>query len=416
MGLCFPSRARRLPHLGGFQALLFPVVILAASSAAWAQSDPPAAKPYATLDRQSVVYLGPIRSTEKELPEGAAVIGLILPLGGPRQAEGEALLTAAQLALQDEQSSGPLPDGRKLALVARDESGPWGQASTETLKLIEQDHAVALLTSANGNSAHLAEQIANKIGLPIVTLASDPTTTQTNIPWIFRLGPSDTDQAHAFCRRIYTQLGLQKVLLIVQMDHDGRIGGVEFEKAAVSLKATHPIRLELAAAAPNIETASAMIQSESPDAIVIWTNAPVAEALLPLIHRVRPSAPVFLSWKAAQMVTVDRNRKPDLEEFFTIDSLQNAFGSISRTFQERYLSQTGTKPSIGATKAYEAVRLIASSMRSAGANRVQLRDYFTNEGKFRGTPHLMPFDPAGNSVQEFAIVEFQAPVDASPGK
>src|SRR5271165_3296088 len=226
------KRVAFIPGLRNLHWIALSIALFTAAHRTVAQSDSPAPKPYATLDRQSVTYLGPIRATERDLPDGVAVIGMILPLRGPQQTEGQAILAAARLALEEEQALGPLPDGRKLALVARDESGPWGQASTEILKLIEQDHALTLLTSANGNSAHLAEQIANKIGIPILTFSSDPTTTQTNVPWLFRLGPSDIDQAHVFCHRIYTQLRLQKVLLIVQMDHDGRIGGAEFEKAA----------------------------------------------------------------------------------------------------------------------------------------------------------------------------------------
>ena len=70
-----------------------------------------------------------------------AVIGMILPLQGPQRAEGQVLLAAAQLAIQEEQARGPLPDGRRLDLVVRDESGQWGQASTEILKLFDQNHA-----------------------------------------------------------------------------------------------------------------------------------------------------------------------------------------------------------------------------------------------------------------------------------
>jgi len=67
--------------------------------------------------------------------------------------------------------------------------------------LIAEERVAALITSSDGNIAHQAEQIANKIGIPIVTLASDATTTQINIPWIFRLGPSDEDQARAIASR-----------------------------------------------------------------------------------------------------------------------------------------------------------------------------------------------------------------------
>jgi hypothetical protein len=53
------------------------------------------------------------------------------------------------------------------------------------------------------------------------------------------------------CQQIYAQLGLQKVLLIAQTDHDSRIGGAEFEKAAREFGTTPPECLGIADAAPN---------------------------------------------------------------------------------------------------------------------------------------------------------------------
>jgi ABC-type branched-subunit amino acid transport system substrate-binding protein len=397
--------------------LLFSLVTFAAGSPVLPQPDPAATKPYATLDRQSVSYLGPARAPEKELPNSVAVIGMILPLQGPQQSEGKAILAAAQLSLEAEQSLGPLPDGRKLALVARDESGPWGQASTQILALVEQDHALALVTSPNGNSAHLAEQISNKIGFPILTLSSDPTTTETNIPWLFRLGPSDTDQARAFCQRIYAQLGIQKVLLIVQTDHDGRVGGEEFEKAASNLHATAPARLDLATSTPNLEWLGEVVQTKNPDAIVVWTDSLLARELLALLHKTRPSTPIFLCRKATEQgalsgssnaARVSKDQAGNLGELFTLETSQKGRETARSEFDQLYLARTGTTPSIAAAEAYQAVHLIAVALRAAGANRVRLRDYFANSGKFREATGIMPFDPAGNSLQEFAIVKLRA--------
>jgi ABC-type branched-subunit amino acid transport system substrate-binding protein len=342
---------------------------------------------------------------------------MLIPLRGPQEAEGKAILVAAQIAMEEEQTGGPMPDGRKLALAVRDESGPWGQASSEILKLIEQDHAVVLLTSANGATAHQAEQIANKISFPILTLASDPTTTATNVPWLFRLGPSDTDQARAFCQRIYAQLGLKKVLLIAQKDHDGRIGGAEFEKAARDFNAIPPTRLEVAASAPNLESIGKALVTESPDAIVVWTDAALAEELLSVIRNARPSARVFICRKAAQMSVADdrgdglANSSGGLTHaggIFTVDSLENRSEVAESSFPRLFRAQTGMAPSIAANEAYEAVRLIGAALRGAGVNRVRLRDYFANEGKLPGASGLMPFDAAGNSVEKFAVVELLA--------
>lgn len=406
---------RRSLQRWGRVFLLLLAGFIAAIPPALAQSDNSSPRPYATLDRQAVTYRGPIDTTEKDFPGGTAVIGVILPMQGPQQAEGKALLAAAQVALDQEQARGLLPDGRKLALVVRDESGPWGQASSEILKLIEQDHALVLLTSANGNIAHQADQLANKISFPILTLASDSTTTETNVPWLFRLGPSDADQARAFCRRIYTELGLRKVLLIAQMDHDGRMGRAEFEKAARELKVPVPDVLEVSLSNFNSASLAEAIQAKAPEAVVVWTDAELANALLPVARKSSPSIPVFLSSKAAELGTESQTAnaatapaKQNLAESFAVMTLAARGDIARRDFEQDYRTRTGNVPGIALLQVHDAVHWIAAGLRAAGANRVLLRDYFAHDGQFHDAAAIVPFDPAGNNIEKFAIVKIVA--------
>ena len=373
-----------------------------------AQTDSSGTKPYATLDRQSVTYRGPVSAADKQLPDDIAVIGMILPLRGAQEAEGKALLAAAQIALEEEQERGGLPDGRKLVLAVRDESGPWGQASSEILKLIEQDHALAVITSANGATAHQAEQIANKISFPILTLASDSATTQTNVPWVFRLGPSDMDQARAMCQEISEQSGVRKILLIVDKDHDGRVGGEEFEKAARERKLAAPQKIELEPSSPQLESVSARIQAGVPDDVVVWADASVTKRLLPLIGQWAPSARVYLCSKAAQLGSVGGDGKMDGGqggEYFTVAAASNGTAEVVREkFAEEYRKRTGKAPGMAAFEAYEAVHLIAAGIRTKGASRIGLREYLAETDKTRSAPGVIAFDPAGNSTQEFSVV------------
>lgn len=399
-----PKFMRFLSYQRTLSVLLLIYGFVATSLAASAQTtSSETTKPYATLDRQGVAYRGPAVSAEKELSDGTAVIGIILPMKGAQQTEGKALLAAAQLAIEEEQTAAPLADGRRLELVARDESGPWGQASMEILNLFDQDHALAILTSANGTSAHLAEQIANKISIPILTLASDPTTTEANVPWLFRLGPSDTDQARAFCQHIYVDLRLKKVLLIEQADHDGRIGSAEFEKAATAVNAPAPLRLELTDSTDAMESLRAVLQNNETDAVVVWSDAPLADALLALVESARPSTPVFLCRKAAQLRSV--GMAP--ENLFTFDSQTSDHAGNQSKFQQAYFARTGTNPGLAANEMYQAVRTVAAALRTTGVNRVLLRDYLANANKQHEPVNLLTFDPAGNSLQEFAVVKLE---------
>ena len=106
-------------------------------------------KPYAAINRDAVSYNGPGRDAGHDLAGSEIRLGLLAPLAGPRQAEGEALRRAAEMAIEEENAA-PLPGGRRLALVTRDESGPWGRASNEIVHMVFDDQAVALITSAEG--------------------------------------------------------------------------------------------------------------------------------------------------------------------------------------------------------------------------------------------------------------------------
>jgi len=78
----------------------------------------------------------------------------------------------------------------RYALVGISSDVPWGKASTELVKTIYDDHALALIAT-DRNSSHLAEQLAVKMFVPVVAVSDDKALTTVNIPWLFRL-PSDT--------------------------------------------------------------------------------------------------------------------------------------------------------------------------------------------------------------------------------
>jgi len=419
---CSDLRDRVLPvwrsrsvsfSLCGFLTLLAAVVL--AGLPAEAQTDPATTKPYASINRDAVYYSGPGRGSSYDLKGNYVVIGMILPLRGSHEAEGKALLQAAQLAL-DEEIVQSLPDGRGLTLAVRDESGSWGQASSEMVRLILQDEAVALITSPDGNIAHQAEQIANKIGVPILTLASDATTTQINLPWIFRLGPSDADEARAFAEHIYRQRGCRKVLLLAQVDHDGRVGSEQFEKAARQLHAPPPGRLEISSASADVESAMAQVKARDPEAVVLWTDHDLAAELLPLIRHGKPTMPVYLCRKAAEIAGMRVGEPSPARpaqgegndaEIWVAASPAKGAGSARQEFEKRFRDRTGTMPSAAAAEAYDAVHVVAAALRHAGANRARVRDVLAAGTSFQGATGAISFDSAGNERGDIVVVRLQ---------
>jgi branched-chain amino acid transport system substrate-binding protein len=364
-------------------------------------------KPYASIDRDAVNYSGPGRDASHDLAGPEIRIGLLLPLTGRRQAEGEALQHAAQMAV-DEENATSLP-AHRLTLVTRDESGPWGQASGQVVNLVFDDQAVALITSGEGGPAHLAEQVGNKVGVPILTLSSDATTTEINLPWIFRLGPTDTMQAQAFARDIYQHKKLQKVLLLSQNDRDGRMGSEAFLNAAAALHAEAPTAIVVDP--EKITEALAGQVLANSQAVVIWADAPTTSLFIAYLKKLQPQVPVYLCRKGAE-------DDPSVSSHITCSDCggKNAPRWIAAArenpqaradFDQQYLARFGIEPGMGAAEAYDSVRIIAASLRQAGPNRVRLRDALAAVSAYSGASGIIAFDHAGNDTSEVTLLELK---------
>ena len=362
--------------------------------------------PYAAINRDAVSYNGPGRDSGHDLAGPEIHFGLLAPLTGPRQGEGEALRRAAEMAIEEENATS-LPGGRHMSLVTRDESGPWGQASNEIVNLVFNDQVLALITSSNGGSAHLAEQVGNKIGVPILTLSSDSTTTEINLPWIFRLGPTDAMEAQAFARDIYQDKKLQRVVLFVQNDHDSRVGEEEFAKAAREMNAPPPVRITVEPKKSGAEALQAELRGS--EAVVIWTDGATANLFVPHLREVLPSAPLYLCRQAAHgdWSTLGQPHceacKGQYAGIWTTEA-PDARSVPHKAFAQRYRERFRAEPGIGAAEAYDAVRVLATSLRRSGPNRARLRDALCEVSAFAGASGVISFDHAGNDLTRTTLV------------
>jgi branched-chain amino acid transport system substrate-binding protein len=378
------------------QHLAVVILSLGVSAAIAQRADP---QPYASIDPATISYSGPDREAPRDLAGRDIKIGLIAPLQGARKLEGDGLVAAAQMAIEDE-SAAPLAGGQHLKLVVRDETGLWGRASSEIVKLAVEDRAVALITSSDGRAAHLSEQVGNRLGVPVVTLASDATTTQINIPWIFRIVPNDAAQAGAFAENIYRERGFKRVLLISEGDHDGREGAAAFVKAAQKLGAAPPEQVTIASPTADLTPLGIAARARDAQAVIIWVSAALATRVLEEIAEV--SAPAFICRKALEgpLMSALRGR----QNIWVAASINPSAENARRAFAERFQARTGFKPSPAAAEVYDAVRLIAQSLRQSGPNRARLRDALAARAVYPGVSGIINFDGAGNNRAAIALV------------
>jgi len=350
--------------------------------------------PYASIAADGESYAGPGRAAANDLTGQVLNIGMLAPMHGPRKAEGDAMVAAAEIALQDA-GGAALPGGRRVALAVQDESGPsWGVVSDAVIHLVMEDDVVAMITSTSGADAHLCEQVGNRLGVPVMTLAADATTTQIDIPWIFRMGASDVDEAQVMAQNIYRERGLTKVMLITEQEHDGLRGVAAMENAAVALGVAAPESVTLDPLRVDVGFVVKKMVAEQPQAVVIWTDAATAGTFMRAMKAVKVKTICLLSEDAAQ--TSYGIDAANASGAWTVAA--DGEGAPARqSFARRYWQATGMIPSAAAMESYDAVVITMRALRVAGANRARVRDELARVQNFAGVSGRISFDREGNN-------------------
>ena len=143
----------------------------------------------------------------------AVKIGVIMPLSGNSASAGQSAKAAIELAADIVNNAHPemaniplaatagLPNlgGAKIQLAVADHQGNPSEGQNQTLRLITQEHVVAVLGSYQSNVSFTATAVAERYGIPFVVGDSVAANiTSRGFKWIFRTTPVASDFANVY--------------------------------------------------------------------------------------------------------------------------------------------------------------------------------------------------------------------------
>ncbi len=201
---------RQLPHHHGRPAAPILWVLLVGLCALWAapalaqQQSPPTTE---TADEQ----------TQSEPP---LAIGVAVPLSGEYAPLGKQALEAAKLAAGE--------SGARV--VARDTEGTPEGAAEAVRELAADDSVVAVLGPIGRRESRPAAQIAQRAGLPMMTLASSDSVNRVG-GWVFRLRQTPAEQAEALVEAVRKHLSDKtRAAVLFPESNYGREAALAFAK------------------------------------------------------------------------------------------------------------------------------------------------------------------------------------------
>lgn len=354
-------------------------------------------QPYLQFFQQPLEYLGAAR--DKAEPEVEEVrLGLLAPLvNHPESPYGLQTKKGALLALKEANARGGYR-GRPFVLMEHNDQALWGASSNEVVKM-DEEGVWAILGSVGGSSTHIILRATLKLEIPIVnTACSEPTLTETNIPWIVRNFIDDRQQGYALAHYVFKVLGLKRIGVLRVNARYGRLGVVEFVDAARRLG--HPVVLQTKynRGSRDFSQQLRMLRAADVDGILLWGEAAEAAYFLQQMRAAGMQQPVFGSDRLVtdELLKIAGPAAEGLVATYTYDPTREdpELEAFRRKFRQRF----GEEPSHFAVHAYDGMKMLIEAIRKAGLNRGRIRDALTEYRTYDGVAGRAIFDATHNNV------------------
>lgn len=344
--------------------------------------------------------------SEKRAPRPDQVKEVRLGYFGPGDADhpraGD-LWCAATLAIEEAKARGK-HQGFSVRLLTAWSESPWEGGVADLARLIYHEDICAVIGGIDGPSTHLAEQLAAKARLPVVSpLATDKSIHLAGVPWIFSCSPGDHLLTQPLAEAIALAEAKGPMVLIEANDHDSHYFAVELLKKLHrhSIAPRHHLEFVSHTAADARHAAQHVLELE-PGQIVVVADQTASRAIVEAIHSAGYQGPIFGS------STMNRGRF--LEEVgeaaervvFPLTTLAGTdqpperWDPFAAAFEKRF----GHPPEPRAAQAYDAMNIILRSIETAGTDRIGMARAIQAMKEYEGASGRICWDTTGANFRQ----------------
>jgi len=335
---------------------------------------------------EQIEYTGPGRAIPEPADLATVKVGFIGPItptvsvatGGRSHEEalGVPMLQGARLAVEEWNARGGYLKRRiPFELLVTNDNGLWGSSGNEITKMAYQDQVWGILGTIDGANSHIAIRVALKAEVVMINTGdTDPTFTETNIPWTLRVIGDDRQQAYLLIDYMYRKMGYKKVGIIRASNRYGRFGVREIRDGGRRLG--HPVPIEMAykVGAEDFSLELGRMKEAGVDAVVHWGDARECALILNQMRSMGMKQPYFGCDRCAT------------DEFVQVAG-DNAVGALFgypwnparsdiklERFHAAYRARFGMEAETYAAHAYDGMNMMLWAIQAAGLNRAKIRD------------------------------------------
>lgn len=320
-------------------------------------------------------------------------------------------VAGAQFAASEVNDSGGIR-GRRFELRVMSEGSATGarEAIVAADSLAEDATVIGVVAHGNSAASLSGSQIYNaRRVVQIAPTSSAPLLSRAG-PYTFRLVPSDVYQATFLADQIVAGGAIPRTAIFFVNDDYGR--SLYQELRARLAERGVPVVLD-APYAENVPfrdvAGAAQRVVASHTELLVWIGRSQLRELLPAVRRLAPRIRVLAS-DGVDNAATESNSDGLLTGiryvcFVDMDAPRPALTAM----RDRFRAKTGTAATVETALAYDAVMLLATAARDAGARREAVHGYLRSLGAarpaFAGVTGEIAFDEHGDPKPSYCLAE-----------
>jgi branched-chain amino acid transport system substrate-binding protein len=252
--------------------------------------------------------------------------------------------------------------------------------------------------------------LAQSVGVPLLTLSTNPKLSEAGNPYFFRFLPSDAVAKAAHARYVVEKLGAKRPAVIYQATADGQAARDELSKAFTALKTKPVLEESLAHDAVDLAALLARVKAANADAIVLHLRAASSAQAVRQARKALPGLPIVASIAMHQPSTAALLEPAELKGVCaeTAASPASATDGPMREFAEAYRKAFKAEPDAFAAAQFDAMQMVTRiatdlAKASQALTPISVRTGLSRDS-YKGLITTYKSDGKGNLAHDVQIV------------
>ncbi|MEP6912533.1 MAG: ABC transporter substrate-binding protein [bacterium] len=339
---------------------------------------------------------------------GSIMVGYYGDLTGRTSNFGQSSKNGVEMAVDELNSAGGI-NGRQIQVLSEDDEGRPEKSATVVTKLIDQDKVIALIGETTSGNTLAAAPKAQSAKVPMISpAATTPAVTEVG-DYIFRVCFIDPFQGEVMAKFAANTLKAKTAAIMLDFNSPYSRGLTQFFEKSFNKLGGRVINTQSYTQGDRDYKAQlTAIRSENPDVIYVPGYYGEVGVIAKQAQQLGIKTPLLGGdgWDATQLWELggDALNGDFISNHYSVDDPSPAIQKFVANYKTRY----GNVPDALAALAYDAMQVLADSIKRAGTTAgPQLRDAIAHTKGFAGVTGNITIDENRNALKPAVVLKLQ---------